>query len=224
MEAHLQEERHGRVAPGQERQCPVCAPVRKVEAFIQMVRARRGAVYARTVGEPRSGCCHARLDEETFVVVVGGMGRRAVGPVGGVEPVQFAGRRQVQLADEVRLVARFREFARQRWPGERGRVVHEDPVGCRALPGHQRPACGDTDRCCAVGVTEAGACGGQRVEVRRLQDRMAFDAEGVAALLIGHQQQDVGTLVAHLRDLEGVRQNRSISTISPGLPSAKPGM
>ena len=70
-----------------------------------------------------------------------------------------------------------------------------DPVPM--APGHKHAATGDADgsaiAACAVVAREAEAVGGQPVQVGGLYVLVAVGADGVGPLIIGKEEDDVGT-------------------------------
>ncbi len=62
------------------------------------------------------------------------------------------------------------------------------------LSGEQAGAGRAADRCGREGVRKIDALGGETIEMRRAQLRVAVMAEAVVAVLIGMDQQDVGTV------------------------------
>ena len=65
-------------------------------------------------------------------------------------------------------------------------------VGRGVLAGEERATRGDATRGGRIVAREIGAPIGQTVEVVGLDERIAIDAEGVPALLVGGDEEDVG--------------------------------
>ena len=126
----------------------------------------------------------------------------AVGDLHVLEPVAPAARSaaaHVALADHFGLVAGGGQLAGQqvrRRPV--GVPAHADrAVGRRRRAAHHGAPRRHAARALGVGAREARPRGGQPVQVRRLQHRVALDAQGVAALLVGQDQNDVGSITRH---------------------------
>ena len=104
-------------------------------------------------------------------------------------------------ADKLGLVARAPEFARQ--CGRRIPLalfhVAEHAVGGGKLSGHEAAARRNAHGAGRVGVLEAHAFGGQRIEIGRLHLGMPLDAQRVAAELIAHDHEKVGAWHVVLR-------------------------
>jgi hypothetical protein len=60
---------------------------------------------------------------------------------------------------------------------------------------HQRPPRWNTHRASAVSAPKSNAIRRDGVHIRRLQTRMTIHAQAIAALLIGHDEKDIGLLV-----------------------------
>ena len=103
------------------------------------------------------------------------------------------------LPDHAGLVARLAQFAGQGGFGlPRHAAGHADhAVDTRRLTGHEHAARGNAGRRLGVAATEARTGGTDPVHARRLQDRVVGDAQRVVALLVGHDQQDVGLFAGH---------------------------
>ncbi len=197
-EGEVEEEGAARVAALEELHGPVDDPEGVHLLLGQVMGAAHPAVGRHTVG-------HARVDLAASVEVAQPLhvlvvpAARGVGQLHVVEAVAPAVRVQVQLADHLGLVAGPRQL-----PGQGGRRVPLDPaaeadgaVGRRRRARHEAAARRDAARALGVGVQEVGAGAGQGVEVRRLQRRRGDGVGGhaVAALLVGHHEEDVGALV-----------------------------
>jgi hypothetical protein len=101
---------------------------------------------------------------------------------------------QMALADQRRAVAGLGQQVGESDRLERqGNAVAASAMGRRHAPGHDRAAVGHAHRCCDVGALEALPGAGQRVDVRRLHDRVAVAAEVVGSVLVGDEDQEVRT-------------------------------
>ena len=63
----------------------------------------------------------------------------------------------------------------------------------RHPPGHQARAVGLAHRACDIEAVEGGAARGDGIDVRRAQHRMAVAAQKIGAVLVGDEQQKIGT-------------------------------
>ena len=120
--------------------------------------------------------------------------------------------RDVQLADQRGLVAEAREMlGQQHLVGGQGVVdaVHAVPGGQPS--GQHAGAARRADRHVHVAALEHHAAGGQAVQCGRGDGRAAVAAQGIPALLIAHQQQNVRAThncpesARSLRDTEDAR-------------------
>src|SRR5581483_7941143 len=156
---------------------------------------------AAGAGDPRHGVAdHA---EDVALALVDVHGDALVG-----EAEVVLGAAVVQLADRGDVVALRREPVAPAGDAAvvGGTVVPVADVvdvaaGREAGPGW------DADGAVGVGVGEADATGGQRVEVRRLDDRMAVAAEHPTVVLVGHHVDEVHRL--HARRLPMVLTDSS---------------
>ena len=136
--------------------------------------------------------------EPVEVFVIAGAG--GVGEFEDVETEALALGMEVELADHASFVAGSAEFACQgggRVPGGAHEADHAVFVGRAA--GHEDAAGGDAGRGFGVAAAEEGAGGAEPVHGGGLQDGVAVDAEAVAALLVGDDEQHVGAalVLAH---------------------------
>ena len=76
-------------------------------------------------------------------------------------------------------------------------VEADHAVGDRGLTRQDHAPRGNAGRRLAEGRAEPGAVAGQVVQVGGAKDRVTGDAEGIAALLIGSNQENVGTTLCH---------------------------
>lgn len=113
-----------------------------------------------------------------------------------VEAHQIAGRVHVHLADGLGVVTAGGHLAGQRaLVGPRHAILVADPaVIPLAHAGEQAGARGDARRRGGVGLAETDALRGELIQVRGLNDGMAIAAEAIAAPLVGHQEDDIGTV------------------------------
>ena len=100
---------------------------------------------------------------------------------------------QVPLAKQGGAIAGIAQQADEGGGAERERdAVMAHAVDRGHTPGHQRGAVGHAHRTGNVSAIEAGAAGGDGVDMRGLVDGVAVATEMVGALLIGDEQQEVG--------------------------------
>ncbi len=196
--AEMEEEGRLRVAIlGEELRGPAGQPVVLVEALLQGPRIDGAAVSADAV-EMRV-LLYTLLPQPAHVVVTvlpGGGGP----PVGSlaqhhvVEAVALAHRVEVQLADQLRLVAGVAQYTRQ---GERRVPVEPvlvalQPVGLGMQAAEQGAARRDAHRAGNVTAVEVRPPRREGVEVGRLDHPVAVDPERVVALLVGGDEENVG--------------------------------
>ena len=170
----------------------------------QMGRSADPSVRGRAVGHgPALERGLAAQPGEVVVVDAA----RAVGQVHGVKAKAPPRRLQVQLAAHVGFVAGVPQFARQRGRRipfrMRGHPHH--PVRRRRLARHQHSTRRDAGRALRIATAEVGAGGANPVHGRRFHHWMAVQPEGIATLLVGHDQQDVRTCVRHQKWLLRMR-------------------
>ena len=165
------------------------------------LRHRRGrgkdVVVAHAVSSFQSGP-GCRL--QPVVVVVALRHAAFFADHGALEAIQHAliGR-EVELASAVGAVPVPRQHAGQRVLRVHGVPrVAKHPVRPRVLPGHPGRARGHTHRRLAVAAGQVIAVPRQRIQRRRLQPGLTRDAQRVAALLIGRDEQNVRTLRGHV--------------------------
>ena len=102
---------------------------------------------------------------------------------------------QVPLAEDGRLVAAGLQVF-----GEGGQaVVHRRSEGGYAVDvvvgaGEHAGAAGGADGVGAEGILEAQAAMGQAIQLRRLVDAAAIGGEGVGRVVIGKDEEEVGSL------------------------------
>ena len=201
-ERQIEKERLRVVAVLQEVDGAVDDPEGVQQFLRQVMRAAHpgiGGDPVRVAGVPGA---HAAVGQPLGVVA----GVAVVGDLHVLEPVPPAARpapAHVALADHLGLVAGRGEFSGQQ---VRRRPVAVDAHADRAVGGrrgtaHHGAARRHAARTLGVGAGEASAGSGQPIEVRRLQHRVPVDAERVAALLVGEDQDDVGPAARHVRVL-----------------------
>ena len=136
--------------------------------------------------------------------------------------------RDVQLADQGGLVAEAREMlGQQHLIRGQGVVdaVHAVPGGQPA--GQHAGAARRADRHVHVAALEHHATGGEAVQGGRGDGRAAVAAQGIPALLVAHQQQNVGSThrcpesARSLRDTEGVVSSATRTTMTQSPPHAR---
>ena len=99
---------------------------------------------------------------------------------------------EVGLAEEGGGVADVMQGVTQDWDVfAEVDFVFEDLVPALAAAGDHAGAGGHADGSAGVGAAEADAAGGQRVEVGRADGGVASAAEGVPALLVGGDEEEV---------------------------------
>ena len=119
--------------------------------------------------------------------------RRAAG-LGGHRP-----RVEVGLSDRGRRVPGVLEAARERVPFRQAvaREVAEHAMVVGIAAGQHRGAGGLADRALGPCLVEADPLGRETVEVRRDDDLVARRPQHVGAVLIGVDEEEIGSLVAH---------------------------
>ena len=104
---------------------------------------------------------------------------------------------EVPLADEAGLVAlRLEELGQRRLRLAQPQVVGDHAVLVRVLPVSRMARAGTADGRVGEGLAEEDAFGRQPVDVRRLDIGVAHAAEGLAAQLVGNDEQDVRATAA----------------------------
>ena len=116
----------------------------------------------------------------------------------------------MHLADAQGVVTRPGEFAGQRVGVIAAHVglssAHAENTGVPLVhAGHECGACGNTAWHSGIRVSKARALARQLVDVRRLHRGMTVAAQAIASLLVGHDQEDVRSVVTHDR-LTGKRK------------------
>jgi hypothetical protein len=164
----------------------------------QVARVAVGCGAAHVIGDPvRRQPPFLQVGQVVGVV-------DGVVPAGQVRPVEsvrggVAVRAPVPLADQAQLVAALPQGARE---GERvlaqvlqiphvAFVVGQQPVAEGRLPREEAGPCRGADGGGRVGAVEARAGRGQPVEVGGGDMRVAVAAQGVDAMLVGHQEQQI---------------------------------
>ena len=173
-------------------------PTGMVKRFFEMKGSREPAVAAETM-QVRIDIAASRIVEPIHVIVFAKDGRAGtvvdlLAEDHMIETVALALRKLMQLADELGLVTRFTE---QPGHGVFGMKLHavliaHHAVGRGVLAGEEGAARGDATRGRGVVAGEIGALSGQTVEVVGLNERITIDAEGIPALLVGGDEEDVG--------------------------------
>ena len=113
------------------------------------------------------------------------------------EIVEAAGRQrpaQAPFADEAGPISRLAEQHRIRVGQQSGRQrLHpgQHAVGSRVKPGEDAGPAGHADGGGDKGIGEPHAAGGQGVDVRRLQNRVAGAAHRIPALVVGDENDEV---------------------------------
>jgi hypothetical protein len=194
-----QEERARRIAIVQEIDRPADGPLRGVQGVGQMPGAGGPVVVHHAAAVEAPGRVGGLTLEPAIVVAVG---RVVVVQEHLTEAVAPAARVQMHASpDEGGLIA-----GRLQHAGERGRgipidvvLIPDEPMRGRVLAGQERAACGDAGGAGGVGPPEACAGSGDGVEIGGEQHGVAFDGEAVAPLLVGHDEQDVGSRVGRHR-------------------------
>ena len=153
---------------------------------------------------------HAKLLFEPPIIIIGhalvlitGRGGAAVGMEIAVMQSHIvkaqvvAQRMDVHFADALGIVARLAQF-----PGQRVGVLPRDQIfvanAARVLLGHagiQRGAGGNAGRAGGIGVFIAHTLGGQGIQKRRFHIRMPGNTQAVAAHLVCHKQDNIGTFI-----------------------------
>ena len=200
-ERQVEEERLRVVAVLQEVDGAVDHPERVQQLLRQVVRTAHPGVGRDPVRVARMAVAHAAIDQPLGVVA----GVAVIGDLHVLEPVAPAARSapaHVALADHLGLVAGGGQLACQQVRRRPiGVGAHADrTVGRRRRAAHHGTPRRHAARALGIGVREARSLGGQPVEIRGLQHRVARDAQGVAALLVGENQDDVGPVARHGRE------------------------
>ena len=63
--------------------------------------------------------------------------------------------------------------------------------------GHQGSPCGYTTGAFGCCASEVSSVRSQMIQVRRLDNRMSLDTEAIAALLVGHEEDDIWSIGWH---------------------------
>jgi len=111
-----------------------------------------------------------------------------------IETVAFALGKLMELADELGLVARCTKQTRHGVFGMKFHavLVAHHAVGRGVLAGEEGAPRGDATRSGGIVARKIGALIGQTVEIGGLNKRITIDAEGIPALLVGRDEEDVG--------------------------------
>ena len=197
-ERQVEEERLRVVAVLQEVDGPVDHPERVQQLLGQVMRPAHPGVGGDSVRVAGVLVAHAAVGQPLGV----GAAVAAVCDLcmlEAVAPEARAAPAHVALADHLGLVAGGGQLAcqqvRRRPIGVR---AHADrAVGRRRRAAHHGAARRHAARALGIRPGEARPRGGQPVQVRRLQHRVALDTQGIAALLVGQDQDDVGSFVRH---------------------------
>jgi len=191
-EARKEEPRFLPAAPfAQEVERAVADPLRRM--FLGGVERDLRDVVHFAAGSLRFVAACAALGEKTAVVVGVGVGTALLLNQPGVEaaPGQLV-RREVAFADRCRMVAERVERGGQRIALIRrhGDIVrHASPGG--VAPVVHRAAGGHADRGGGVGRGKRGSLVDQPVEVRGSDHRVAERVNGVEALHVGEEEEDI---------------------------------
>jgi len=119
--------------------------------------------------------------------------------------VELVGADEMHLAGKAGSVAGGAQIVREgrHARGELGRVV-PGADAAHALARHHREARGRAERRVAVGVLEERAAPGERVDVRRLDQRMAVAGQRLRRELVEHDEEDVRSALGHGGTLDAV--------------------
>ncbi len=197
-ERQVEEERLRIVAVLQEVDGAVDHPEGVQQFFRQVVRPAHPGVGGNPVRVAGVVVAHAAVGQPLGVVA----GVAVVGDLHVLEPVAPAARpaaAHMALADHLGLVAGGGQLAGQQ-VRRRPVVVRTHAhraVGRRRRAAHHGATRRYAARALGVGAGEARSGGGQPVQVGGLQDRVALDAQRVAAMLVGQDQDDVGSVARH---------------------------
>ena len=107
----------------------------------------------------------------------------------------MAGTEEVEFADKAAGVSGVGEqFRNQRWVIRPGAISVPTVVDSgRVHPGHKAGPARSADRALAVGVGEGGRLADELVDVRGLHVGIAESTDGIEALLVGTEPEDVGS-------------------------------
>ncbi len=211
IERDDQEKRPRGIAPPQPFDRFGDGPVDFVQGFIEMPRARNPAVAVD------AACAAAEPAAAGMVLADGKVAIGGKFVVGADDQVlmfkaeAFVSRPLVHgAADERGLVAGPAQLFRQRGGGMPFHAILKANHAVRRgeLAGQQRPPRGHARRACRVALAEPGAVTADGVEVGRLHHGMARQGQAIAAVLIGHEHENVGAVIRHENGLRGMTTPR----------------